>query len=70
VHFLSVLPSFLFAVKKLLIGPWVNPPPPPAHWDHQENPPKPIQMAISGPKNYRFGFRDPDFVYGNDVFNI
>jgi len=49
---------------------WALGEPPPPHWDHRENPPKPIQMTISGPKNYRFGFRDPDFVYRNDVFNI
>jgi hypothetical protein len=29
--------------------------------------PKPIQMAILGPKIYRFGLRDPDLVYGDDV---
>jgi hypothetical protein len=24
-------------------------------------------MAILGPKNYRFGLRDPDLVYGDDI---
>jgi hypothetical protein len=25
-------------------------------------------MAILGPKNYRFGFRDPDLVCGDDIY--
>ncbi len=29
--------------------------------------PKPIQVAILGPKNYRFGLRDPDLNYGDDI---
>jgi hypothetical protein len=42
------------------------------NWDHrrEKKPPKPIQMAIIGPKIYRFGLGDPDFVLGNDIFNI
>jgi hypothetical protein len=35
-----------------------------------KNPPKPVQMAILGPKIYRFGLRDPHFVKGNDIFSI
>jgi hypothetical protein len=27
-------------------------------------------MAILGPKNYRFGLRDPDFVYRDDILKI
>jgi hypothetical protein len=25
-------------------------------------------MVILGPKNYRFGLRDPDFAYGDDIY--
>jgi hypothetical protein len=27
-------------------------------------------LAILGPKNYRFGLRDPDLVYGDDILKI
>jgi hypothetical protein len=30
--------------------------------------PTPIKMTILGPKNYRFGLRDPDLVCGNDIY--
>jgi hypothetical protein len=30
--------------------------------------PKPIKMVILGPKNYIFGLRYPDFVYGDDIY--
>jgi hypothetical protein len=32
--------------------------------------PKPIKMAILGPKNYRIGLRDPGLEYGDDFINI
>jgi hypothetical protein len=25
-------------------------------------------MAILGPKNYRFGLKDPDLAYGDDIY--
>ncbi len=55
-----------------LIGPWANQP----GWIDPhigimvKTPPKSIQMAILGPKIYRFGLRDTDFVEGNDIFSI
>jgi hypothetical protein len=30
--------------------------------------PNPIKMVILSPKIYRFGLRDPDFVYGDDIY--
>jgi hypothetical protein len=27
-----------------------------------------IQMAILGPKKYKFGLRDPDLIYANDIY--
>jgi len=29
--------------------------------------PKPIQVAILGPKNYRFGLMDLDLIFGDDI---
>jgi hypothetical protein len=29
--------------------------------------PKSIQVAILGPKDYRFGLRDPDLVCGDEI---
>jgi hypothetical protein len=54
-----------------LIGPWANrqgwidP-----HIGITVKIPKPIQMAILGPKIYRSGIWDPDLIQRNDIFNI
>jgi len=41
---------------------WIDP-----HIGIMVKTPKPIQMVMLGPENYRFGHIGPDLVYGDDI---